>query len=54
MENARWNNMQHMLYAVEFECMTSVRTTLKTRDHIIVRGQNINNFALSFISPLET
>jgi hypothetical protein len=53
-KNATRNGMQHVLLAVKNQGMSCIGTTLKTRDDIIFRGQDIDNFAFAFISPLQS
>ena len=46
--------MKHMFDAIKFECMTSIRASLKTCDYIVLWGKNVHNLSLSFIAPLKT
>src|SRR5690606_26551752 len=52
-KNAGRNLMEYMLDAIEFKGMAGVRASLKTRNNVIARGQYIDNFSLTFISPLK-
>src|SRR5690606_1128477 len=52
-ENAGRNLMENMFDAVEFKGMTGVGPTLKTRHNLVLRGHNVHNFSLAFISPLK-
>ena len=43
-----------MLDIIEFKSMSGIGTSLEPGDYIIFRGQDINQFALAFITPLKT
>ena len=52
-KNAAGNGMQHVLLAVKNQGVSGIGPALKTRDDIIFRGQDIDNFAFAFVSPLQ-
>jgi hypothetical protein len=39
--------------AVKNQRVSGVRTALKTCDDVVLRGEDVDNFAFSFIAPLE-
>ena len=45
--------MQHVLFAIKNQGVTRIWPALKARDDIIFGGQDIDNFAFAFISPLQ-
>jgi hypothetical protein len=52
-KNTAWNGVQHVLFAVKNQGMTRIWPALKARDDVIFGGQDIDNFAFAFISPLQ-
>ena len=54
LEDTRGYRAQHILLALELECMASVRTALETGYHIILRGQHVDHLTFSFVAPLQT
>ena len=54
LEDTRRDRAKHVFFALELKSMTSIRTTLKTSNDIILRGQYINHLTFTFIAPLQT
>ena len=54
LENARGHRAQHVLLTLELQRVTSIRTTLETGYHIILRGQHVDHLTFSFIAPLQS
>ena len=52
-KNATRNGVQHVLFAIKNQGVAGIGPALKTRDDIIFRGQDIDNFAFAFVSPLQ-
>ena len=52
LEDSRWNGAQYILLAFKLQRMTSIRTTLETGNHIVLRGQYIDHLTFSLIAPL--
>ena len=53
-ENARRDDMKHMLHAVELESVTGVGAALETGNNIIVGGEDINDFTFALVAPLKS
>ena len=53
-KDAGRNDMEHVLYAIEFKGVARVGTTLKTGYDIVSGRQNIDNLAFSFVAPLQS
>ena len=54
LEDTRGNRAQHILLAFKLQRMTSIRTTLETGNHIVLRGQHIDHLTFSFVAPLQS
>ena len=54
LENARRDAAEYILLAFKLKCVACIRTALKTCDHIILRGEDVNNLALTFVAPLQS
>ena len=54
LENARRDAAEYILLALKLESVACIRTALETCDHIILRGEDINNLALTFVAPLQS
>ena len=52
-ENATGDGVEDVFLAVKNQRVSGVRTALKTCDDVVLRGEDIDNFAFSFIAPLE-
>ena len=52
-KNATRNGVQHVLFAIKNQGVAGIGPALKARDDVIFRGQDIDNFAFAFISPLQ-
>ena len=52
-KNAGRDLMQDVLDAIEFKRVPCIRTTLETRDDIILGGHYVHNLSFAFISPLK-
>ena len=53
LENSRRNRAEHILLAIEFQCVTSVRTTLESCYDVITWSQYIDYLTFTLVSPLE-
>ena len=54
LEDAARNGTQYVLISVKMKRMTGIRAALEARHHIIIGGQYVYYFTLSFVSPLKT
>ena len=54
LEDAGRNATQHILLALEFQGMASIRTSLKACDNIVAWREHVNYFSFSFIAPLQS
>ena len=46
--------MQDKLFTVENQGMPGVGAALETGDDVVLGGENVNDLAFAFVSPLET
>ena len=54
MHNARRDQTQNRLCAVDHEGVAGVVTAVETNDTVDALGEPIDNFALAFVTPLGT
>ena len=54
LENSRRNRAEYILLTFELQCMTGVRSALKTSHHVVTRRQHIDDFAFAFVAPLQS
>ena len=54
MQNARRDEVQHILFATRDHRVACVTTALKPHYHIRLRGQDIDNLTFALITPLRT
>ena len=47
------NGVKHVLFAVKNEGVPGIGASLKAGDDVIFRGEDIDNFAFAFVSPLQ-
>ena len=47
------NGVKHVLFSIKNQGVAGIGPALKTRDDVIFRGEDIDNFAFAFVSPLQ-
>ena len=45
--------MKNVLNPIEFKSVSCIGPALKARNHIIVPGQDVNNFTFALVAPLQ-
>jgi hypothetical protein len=53
-KNARWHLVQYVLGAIEGEGVAGIGATLETGYYVVGGGQDIDNLAFAFVSPLQS
>ena len=46
--------MEDVLFLTDDHGVTGVRSTLVAHDDVVLRGEEVDQFALSFVAPLGT